>query len=171
ASEQGPRIPDLDDTEERFKALSLSALDARRVGASGRHPRRHRLSSSTSHELVFDPAPPPAAAAEQTRSSSPPVRRAGGRLSVWRQIASALRAFHAWFTGAPLRRVTTLVLGLTLLVLLGNRGSGSTGRWIVPKDRRAPGSPIQALAASQSVGVKDSLRHRASRSRHGSGSG
>jgi hypothetical protein len=172
SSGQAPRIPDPDDAEEWFKALSFSALDARRGGASGRHRRKHRRSRPSPHELVFDRAPQPSAAGAQPTRSSPPVGRTDGRLSVWPLITSAILAFHPWLTGTPLRRASALAVALALLLLLGIRASASSERRAQPPDHPALGGMIHAQpTVSESLGHIGFLPRRTSRSRHEPGSG
>lgn len=126
ASEHVPRTTEPDDTEEWFAALALPGGDSQRREPSSRRRRKHRTSTPSTPERIFDPAPAPfLPLGGRTR-----LEYARGRFIVWRLPAPRILALSLALAGMPWRRVGAVLAGALLFALIGMR-------FLAPGERRA----------------------------------
>jgi len=149
ASRQTGGTGDPDDTEEWFAALALSARDARHGAAPGKRRRKHRHPRPPARELVFDSPPQPRSTPTRPAAPCPPSERPDWQSDVLRHLAPAMGVATAALSPLPWRRVSALLAGLLLCVLVGMRLFASNDRRAQSTDHRALARGTRAQVAAE----------------------
>jgi hypothetical protein len=148
-SRQTGRTGDPDDTEEWFAALALSGRDARHGAAPGRRRRKHRHLRPSTREFVFDSPPQPRSTPTRPAAPCTPSERPDWQSDVLRHMVPAMSVAIAALSPLPWRRVSALLAGLLLCVLVGMRLFASNDRRAQSTDHRALARATRAQVAAE----------------------